>query len=456
MTRICDESIRIIEQEIRKIMDRYQAAGLAVSLINSNGDVLYGNTFGYRNAETKDPVEDTTVFGLASVTKSFTALCIMKMMEDGLLDTDDPVSRYLPEFNDHGGAIRIKHLLTHSAGFWPLHRTTIQEVLDSSGLTLEEDPADSLLLAEKGADAVISQMNRADDFIAPPGIYSSYCNDGFGLLSEIIRRHGGYASYNEYLKQKVLIPLHMNDSGCEFHRTDDSVSFLYRVENGVRTGDRDFTRSAFALHGGGAMKSTLRDMQHYLLMFLNRGKPVLGEDSMRRMIIPRIPFGSTSAYGYGLFIDPIDDQTVYHHGGSLPGVSSAILFSYDLDAAAVVLCNTSGVPVSWIGSALMRAAAGRSPLTEPQYSTMPWDEQTIQDACGTYRSLEEDESVVLASAGREITVNDGEQEYSLSMTVCGKGIIQHPYSVTDVALLRKNGTVYALQYGSRIYKKDVS
>ena len=300
-----------LNSRIREIMEQYQAAGLAAAVIDRSGSTLYEQYFGYRNAETKEPVNEDTVFGLASVTKSFTALCIMKMAEDGLLDTDDPVSQYLPEFDDHHGKIRIRHLLSHSAGFWPLHRTTIAEVRSRYALNSEPDPADDITLAEKGAEAVIAQMNKAEDFIDAPGIYSSYCNDGFGLLSEIIRRHGDCDTYPEYLEKHILVPLGMTRSSCRFTPVDDNAAVLYRIENGQRTGDRDYTRDAFTLHGGGAMKSTLHDTKQYLGMYLNEGiglngREIVKERCIRSMYMPRIPFGGTSYYGYGLYSDTQD------------------------------------------------------------------------------------------------------------------------------------------------------
>ena len=110
----------------------------------------------------------------------------------------------------------------------------------------------------------------------------------------------------------------------------------------------------------------------------------------------------------------------------------------------MILCNTSGVPVSGIGDALMRVAGGKELFPAPQWTLCSWDAETVRDACGTYRSQEEGEEITLFADDQGVKVCDGEQTYSLSMTGCDKAIIQHPYSVTDVELILRNGTASAM------------
>lgn len=101
----------------------------------------------------------------------------------------------------------------------------------------------------------------------------SYCNDGFGLLSDIVRRHSGYGSFAEYLDKKILKPIGMDRSNISFIRNsqDENAAILYSLENGTWRADRDYQNDAFVLHGGGGMKSTLGDMLKYAVMYLNEG-----------------------------------------------------------------------------------------------------------------------------------------------------------------------------------------
>ena len=100
MNRMTQEGRAKLEELIARVMKDGQARGIAVGIVNAAGEIQYENYFGYRDAENKLPITRDTIFGMASVTKSFTALSIMQMQQDGLLKVDDPVSRYIPEFTN--------------------------------------------------------------------------------------------------------------------------------------------------------------------------------------------------------------------------------------------------------------------------------------------------------------------------------------------------------------------
>ena len=150
------------------------------------------------------PLDGDTIFGLASVTKSFVALSIMQLYEKDIIDLDAPVSRYIPEFtNKNQETVKVWHFLCHAGGFFPLHRTVIRDVAKTIGLSAdaETELAFSEELALAGTKAVAEQLDAQTaehGLIGRPGEYMSYCNDGFGLLSEIVRRYGGENSFAGY------------------------------------------------------------------------------------------------------------------------------------------------------------------------------------------------------------------------------------------------------------------
>lgn len=177
---------------------------------------------------------------------------------------------------------------------------------------------------------------RGHGLIGRPGEYMSYCNDGYGLLSEIVRRVGGEASFADYVKKNILDPLEMERSGCDYlrPRLDENSAVLYKKENGVMTGCKDYYDNAFVLGGAGSMKSTISDMKKILYMYLNHGKTpdggrILSMEGIRSMCRPRMEYRPESWYCYGLATKKIDDVTVVEHGGSLTGVSSNMSWSYD-------------------------------------------------------------------------------------------------------------------------------
>ena len=120
MNRMTPEGKAKLEELVARVMKDGQARGIALGIINAAGEIQYENYFGYRDAENKLPITRDTIFGMASVTKSFTALSIMQMQKDGILNVDDPVSRYIPEFTNKNQSepVKIWHLMCHSGGYW--------------------------------------------------------------------------------------------------------------------------------------------------------------------------------------------------------------------------------------------------------------------------------------------------------------------------------------------------
>ena len=292
-----------------------------------------------------------------------------------------------------------------------------------------------------------------------PGEYMSYCNDGYGILSDIVRRRGGEGSYARYVERRILAPLGMNRSTCGFLRpaADADTSLLYSDDLGVSEGNLDFYRSAFVLNGGGAMKSTLGDMKKYLRMYLNGGRgeagAIVAERSVRDMVSPRVAAKHHQFYGYGLSVGFMRDLTVYRHGGSLPGVSSHIAWSPELERGAVVLCNTQNVPVSLIADALLRIAAGWEPQPEDLWTDCPWEPEVIEAACGRYRSGEGAEVVIERDGSGISVLNDGKPA-NVRMVRGRMALLRSGFAVSELRpCFSEDGTVWGLRLNDRIVPK---
>lgn len=464
MNRITEGNRILAESLIRSVMKDYDAKGLAACIIDHDGNTQYEIFRGYRNEETKEEVNGDTIFGLASVTKSFTALAVMRLAEAGIISLDAPLSEYIPEFtNRNTDPVLVKHLLYHAGGFVPQPRIVVDQVAESLGLREETDGdlAYNLKLAEEGARLVAERLDSLSfanrGLHGKPGEYMSYCNDGFGLLSEIIRRYGGYPSYAEYLNEEILKPLGMTRSFCDFVRPaqDENASVLYEKKDGVMHAHRNYHDNAFVLNGGGAMKSTLNDLKKYLCMYLNEGKSgndrLLSASGIREMIRGSIPYTNHSMYCYGLYSSLLDGMEVIGHGGSLPGVSSNIAFTYDNDCAVIVLCNTSGAPVSVISDALMRMYAGIAPVIPRTVHEQDWPEELRRAAAGAYASGEGTAFEVIAKENGKLHVKDENSEKQLVMTGMKTAVVRNLYSDTELKpVFDRSDHLIGMMYGSRI------
>ena len=245
MNHLTAASRRELEMLTVRLMEEYSARGMAVGVTDAEGNILYENYFGWRDAENRLPIDRDTLFGMASVTKSFTALSIMQMQSEGILSVEDMVKDYIPEFTNKNQTepVKIWHLLCHSGGFFPLPRIVVDKVAQEMGI---EDAMDNELIyredfADEGVRRVACRLDDQTRFTGRPGQRLSYCNDGFGLLSDIIRRYGGEASYADYLNQHILKPLDMTRSGCDFVKPsqDPNAAVLYKTEDGVKTHHRN-------------------------------------------------------------------------------------------------------------------------------------------------------------------------------------------------------------------------
>lgn len=465
MNRIKKSNLILAENLVEDIMDKFEACGIAAAIIDGNGNTAFEKFWGVRDQESGKEVNGDTIFGIASVTKSFTSLAIMQLEERGILDLDDPVSNYIPEFtNKNQDTITIRHLLSHAGGFFPLPRILVNQVAETLGLdeSVTGDFAYHDGLAREGIRLIakrLDEQTKEHGLNGRPGEYLSYCNDGFCLLSDIIRRYGGGPSFADYLIKNILNPLHMDRSFCDFIRPslDENAATLYKKTDNTMIGHRNYHDNALVLNGSGAMKSTLNDLKKYLHMYLNLGRTadgsrILSQYRVREMCKPRQPYNGNGAYGYGLSMKQMDDLIIIEHGGSLPGVSSHIAWSYEADAGVIVLCNTSGVPVGLISDGLMKVYNGKSPLEKRDtWQETPWSEETRNAAAGTYLSgegvtvklyLKEDGSFGLTENGTEkplITVNP-----------CA-ALVRNPCSDLFLRLISdEERGIFAIAYGSRM------
>lgn len=465
--QIPKSAINSFERLVSEIMEKQHAAGIAIAAVNADGKLLYQNFFGWRDSEKKLPIDENTIFGLASITKSFTSIAVLQMEEAGILSLDDPVSKYLPEYTGKNLSepVKIRHFLSHAGGYFPLKRTVVNNVAQKLNITEEQegDFAYSELLAKEGCKIVSEQMDCQKQLLCLPGERMSYCNDGFGLLSEIIRRYGEQMSFPEYLKEHILKPLGMTRSCADFltPARDSNAATLYSKKENVFYADHDYHRSAFVLGGGGAMKSTLADMCKYLTMFLQEGKTVdgsciLSRRQIREMTKPRQENGPFSWYGYGLACRIVDQMTVWGHGGSLPGVSSHFAWSQDLGAGVVVLCNTEDVSVQILADAVLRMLHGSDPLPERNiWKDFPWTDLQKQKVLGEYRSDEEEGEFFLLETnhfGQLMLYRNG-QKKEIQTISPHRILVKGVYSDSYIEIIRdEQENVYAARFGSRVYR----
>ncbi len=468
MNYLTPDNIGALEALIAQIMNESEARGIAVGFTDASGAILYEKYFGYRDAEKKLPIDQDTIFGMASVSKSFTALAIMQMQADGLLSVNDPIKDYIPEFTNKNQKepVRICHLLCHSGGFFPLPRIVVDKTAKEMGIadSLENPLIYREDFADEGIRRVAERLDSQTVFVGRPGQRLSYCNDGFGLLSDIVRRHSGYGSFAAYLDKRILKPLGMNRSNIGFlqNTLDENAAILYSKEGDDKEWrcDRDYENNAFVLHGGGALKSTMGDMLKYAAMYLNEGLAadgtrIIDRHSIEEMCRPRQVMKPGIYYGYGLETRQLGDMTAIEHGGSLPGVSSNFSFCPQTGIGIIVLCNTMDVPVYAIAETAMRICCGLSPEEERiAHHPRQWTAEEAKQLAGSYVSGEGDAFTLTPEEDGSLSMVCNGKKENLKSIYPWQGVVRKKYTDAYLTAVRdEEGNVFAAQYGSRVFPK---
>ncbi|MED4754568.1 serine hydrolase domain-containing protein [Brevibacillus choshinensis] len=397
------------EAYVQKLIDEFQVPG-AIVAVAKDGELFYEKTFGHRDREEQTPVNLDTVFGIGSITKSFTCLAIMQLQEEGKLSVNDPVVTYLPEFRTpdeaHTKAITIHHFMTHTLGLPPL-----PSLIPAMQRSLEADPTAAELLKhfETYGNQPIDTFEELMAYIGelkfellgPPGTEFSYSNDAFGLLGTIVERVSGQ-TYESYVQEHILQPLGMGRSVFHVEELgeDDNIAMLYTPK--VTEGARKVLRAPVAwdspsMRAAGFLKASARDMLRYAELYRtggsSHGATIISGESVAQMVSPHAKIDPVRSYGYGLGVLPLTEQhTLIQHTGGIKGVTAQMLIVPEAGITAILLTNVDDAPITDLTLGLLNSLLGR-PL-ETQYATFADYEvplARLEQSQGTYKSGEGDE-----------------------------------------------------------------
>ncbi|MGA8303919.1 MAG: serine hydrolase [Thermoplasmata archaeon] len=376
-----------LDQFAERWRRRWKVPGASLSVVE-RGRRPFARGYGFRDREAGLPATPRTIYGVASVTKSFTALAILRLEEQGKLSTRDPIVRHLPEFGTPDARatrkITIHHFLTHSSGLPPL-----PSIYYTAARSLALDPPyDPKVARRVGIDpdhrpidtyGELMEYLRTTRYrlLGPPGRYFSYSNEGFGLLGPVIERVSG-RTYESFLEEEILRPAGMRsttfDPGITLRQPE--VTTLYSPKwTGSRHGlvaSQDWWDDT-CLRACGGLRSNAEDLARYVGIFLHGGRAdgerIVTAASVQKMFTPYIDIFPGWTYGYGVAILPDYHGTplVLHEGG-LKGVSSIFAVAPRRHLGGAVLTNSDGAPAAKLlmGAINPRLGLPRSaPLIEP-------------------------------------------------------------------------------------------
>jgi CubicO group peptidase (beta-lactamase class C family) len=318
---------------IPQIMRKQRIPGMAVAIVDDTR-VVWAEGFGYTDWDHKTPITVDTPFSIQSMSKSFTAAAVMLAVQEGLVDLDTPVSKYLPEFHVNSifearpqDKITLRHLLSHTAGF--THDAPV-------GNNNDLDPG-----AWQNHIASISDTW----LLFPVGTRYNYCNNGIDLAAYIVEVRAGIP-FQQYVKTHLLDPLGMTRSTFDI----DAIRALPDKAIGHSFSPK---MPLVQMMPSGGMYTSANDMARYLLFYLNLGKTnpgqageiqVLSEDLVKTMYEGQFPASAGQRYGLGLGFDRARDaiRTLQiGHGGGGFGFLSDMVWYPQIKFGVVWLSNSS-------------------------------------------------------------------------------------------------------------------
>lgn len=295
------------------------APGLAYVRVE-DGEVLTRG-FGEQVVGSGESISADTLFPIGSVTKSFTALAIMQLVEAEKLDLDDPVSAHIATFADNPASdITLRQLLNHTSGYSTVQGNNHHGEVEASQLELIEYVRQLALITPART----------------PGAGWEYSNANYQILGAVIEQASG-ESYADYIEQHIFEPLGMADSVVVIGANPPSMVTGHRPWfGGVRAsvgGEGDRINAP-----AGGIAASARDMGLYLAMWLSDDDDILSANTKTSMVEPSSP--ASPLYGLGWSIDPTLG-TVYHTG-LVPGAETLAVFIPGEGKAVVVMVNANG------------------------------------------------------------------------------------------------------------------
>ncbi|PLK42730.1 serine hydrolase [Emticicia sp. TH156] len=309
---------------IEEVMKKKQAQGFnGTVLVAQKGIVVYQNAYGYANF--KDTVRNTlqSKFQLASLSKTFTAVAVMKLSEQGKLGLDNTVKDYYPDFPYEG--VTIRSLLCHRSGL-PYYQYTFDKVVRGDKIYPTNQEMMKWFATTKPTPAI---FNLPDHFF-------SYNNTNFAILAALVEKVTGMG-FDQYMRQNVFVPLGMKDSFIATSKNDSlNINRTYGYQFGQRL-PKDYYDD---ITGDKGVFSTAGD----LLKWYNalRDNRIISKESLKEMILPRsFEYPGLRNYGYGfrLWVNAKQQTDYVYHTGWWKGYNTIMFFDLREDFVIILLSN---------------------------------------------------------------------------------------------------------------------
>jgi CubicO group peptidase (beta-lactamase class C family) len=325
-----------VDEVAGKVVEAKETVGLCVGVARGD-EVLLAKGYGLADLENEVPMRAEAVLRIGSITKEFTAAAILLLAEEGKLELDDPLTKFLPDYNVQGHEVTLRHLLNHTSGI----------------VSLTSLPSYRPGMKEEVTQEEMVARFEDEPFEFEPGEKFAYCNSGFYLLGMVVEKVAGQ-DYAGFLAERFWEPLGMEATYYERHG-----EIVPKRARGYGGWKGKFTNAIYVNmaqpFAAGALISTVGD-----LILWQRGLAtgkVLSAASWEEMTTPgTLNNGKAAPYGCGVFVRKESGRDVIRHGGGIVGFRSELRYYPEEDpptslrevrragVTVVVLSNSQGFP----------------------------------------------------------------------------------------------------------------
>jgi CubicO group peptidase (beta-lactamase class C family) len=310
------------------------------ALVSRNGKVIYKKAFGMANLELNTAIKVDNIFRIGSLTKQFTAVAILQLMEQGKLDLQDEITKFIPDYPMQGAKITIEHLLTHTSGI--------------QNYTAMKDYQERMALDLKPSEMIDHFKDQPLRFA--PGTKWEYSNSNYFLLGYIIEKISR-KPYSEYIEKNLLKPAGMTRS---LYASNEKL-VKNKVE-GYSKNEKSFeiapAISMTQPYAAGSILSTIEDFFKWNQAVL-ANKLVKKESLAKAFTNYKLADGKESNYGYGWRFGNIYDSPSIWHGGGINGFGTMGLYLPKEDVFVAVFANCDCYTPKEIASRMAAIATGK-------------------------------------------------------------------------------------------------
>jgi len=331
----CSASAQVPSSQIDAIfasLKSTNAPGAAVLVVH-NGKPVFQRGYGVTDLRTLHPIDAQTNFRIASLSKQFTATCIMLLVRDGKLHYDDHLTDVFPEFPAYGKAITIRNLLNHTSGL-----PDYEDLLEKQYPNTPDD-----LIPQIHNDGVLKLLEQQTKGKFSAGSKWKYSNSGYVVLAQIVEK-ASEKPFGQVLHDRIFGPLQMTNTLAYEKGKNEVPHRAYghtKQKGGWRETDQSSTSATL---GDGGIYSSIDDLAKWDLAL--RDHTLLSEAEMQPALTPvgvnrfaSSPSGSRSSYGFGWFLSPYKGHQRMSHDGDTMGFRLTIQRFPSDDLTVILLAN---------------------------------------------------------------------------------------------------------------------